>query len=520
LIATLLTPGFLIGAALAALGLLGTVWMSRPEGAVAPARPTPGGQAPTPSGVDPAIAETDPPEAPGEIAASGDAVFLFHDDDLADATPAAERLIGHGTRWACLVALLQQRFPGVATWPGSADGTERLPSALPDDPGILEVTRRGRQRTVTLHDSRADAADRHLWLSGTESAAQVRGMLDHAPVAIWALDPEGRLSEANAAFRQLAEITGRDMPFEISAEDAPTPRRRVRIDNPQNDARQWFDLSTHDMPDGTRVCFAANADAVVTAEVAQRNFVQTLTKTFAQLSIGLAIFDRHRQLALFNPALIDLTSLPADFLSARPTLPAFFDLLRDRQIMPEPRNYKTWRYQLSDMITAARDGAYCETWTLPNGLTYRISGKPHPDGAVAFLFEDISAEITLTRRFRAELEQSQAVMDAIDGAIAVFSRSGVLTFANRAFREMWKCSPDESFIELTVLDISKIWQEQCAPSPVWGDLRDFVRSVDDRTDWQDSVVHKTLGPLSVLAAPVTGGATLVRFAERTTARAR
>lgn len=69
----------------------------------------------------------------------------------------------------------------------------------------------------------------------------------------------------------------------------------------------------------------------------RKNFVQTLTKTFATLSIGLVIFDRNRQLMLFNPALIDLTTLPADFLSARPNLLTVFDKLRDNQIMPEPK---------------------------------------------------------------------------------------------------------------------------------------------------------------------------------------
>jgi hypothetical protein len=59
---------------------------------------------------------------------------------------------------------------------------------------------------------------------------------------------------------------------------------------------------------------------IVRAQQAQKNFVQTLTKTFATLAIGLAIFDRNRQLMLFNPALIDLPALPADFLSARPNL--------------------------------------------------------------------------------------------------------------------------------------------------------------------------------------------------------
>lgn len=457
--------------------------------------------------------------ASGPSGRDGDIAFLFRNGALADATAEGERLTGGAQSLAELVSVLRRRFPGISALEtdasgdaaGGGDDRRRVPSVLPEDDAYLTLDRRGETLAITLHDATPRASERHLMLSQGRTSDLIAGMIDNAPVAIWALDSDGRIAHANAAFARLAELSGRDMPFDVAAEDIAFAKRRVWLEYEEDGGRHWYDLSTQVLPDGTRVFFAANADAIVTAEIAQRNFVQTLTKTFAQLSIGLAIFDRHRQLALFNPALIDLTSLPADFLSARPTLAAFFDQLRDRQIMPEPRNYRNWRDQLSDMITAARDGAYCETWTLPNGLTYRISGKPHPDGAVAFLFEDISAEITLTRRFRAELEQSQAVIDAIDCAIAVFSRSGVLTFANEAFRRLWDCRPDESFIELTVVDVSKIWQERCAPTPVWGDLRDFVRSVEERTDWQDSVFHRTHGPLSVMAAPVSGGATLVRF---------
>ena len=104
---------------------------------------------------------------------------------------------------------------------------------------------------------------------------------------------------------------------------------------------------------------------IVRAQQAQKNFVQTLTKTFATLSIGLAIFDRNRQLMLFNPALIDLTTLPADFLSARPNLLTVFDKLRDNQIMPEPKNYATWRERLAILVAAVTEGTYTEIWIYP-----------------------------------------------------------------------------------------------------------------------------------------------------------
>ncbi len=166
----------------------------------------------------------------------------------------------------------------------------------------------------------------------------------------------------------------------------------------------------------------------------QRNFVQTLTKTFAQLSVGLAIFDADRRLVLFNPALHDLTLLPAEFLIARPTLFSFLDRLRDHQMIPEPKDYSSWRDQMGALESAAAEGSYHETWPLPNGQTFRVTGKPHPNGAIAFLLEDISDEVSLTRKFRSQIDISAAVIDNLETAICVFSSSGSLVLANECHR--------------------------------------------------------------------------------------
>jgi hypothetical protein len=64
---------------------------------------------------------------------------------------------------------------------------------------------------------------------------------------------------------------------------------------------------------------------------------------------------------LFNPALIDLTTLTADFLSARPNLLTVFD----NQIMPEPKNYATWRERLAILVAAVTEGTYTEIWIYP-----------------------------------------------------------------------------------------------------------------------------------------------------------
>jgi PAS domain-containing protein len=84
-----------------------------------------------------------------------------------------------------------------------------------------------------------------------------------------------------------------------------------------------------------------------------------------------------------------------------------------------------------------------------------------PDGAIAFLFEDISSEVSLTRLFRAQLDVLQSVVDRVPQALAVFSPSGVMTFANTAYQELWECDPDSSFGDLTFDDAKSSWRAMC-----------------------------------------------------------
>ena len=95
-----------------------------------------------------------------------------------------------------------------------------------------------------------------------------------------------------------------------------------------------------------QIFYAVYADPIVRAKLGQRKFAQTLSQTFAQLSIGLAIFDRRRQLATLNPALLDMTNLPFEFLSRRPSIDAMLDRLREFQMLPKPKDYASWRENL------------------------------------------------------------------------------------------------------------------------------------------------------------------------------
>ncbi|MEM6311708.1 MAG: PAS-domain containing protein, partial [Pseudomonadota bacterium] len=446
--------------------------------------------------------------------------FLFDNDQLVDASDAGEALLassGSDESWSGLARMFQDRFSLTADSfkQPSKDGIQHFPARDRDDDGVLIVRKFGASIRVELTGgTTGTAADNHKVHLMKEQMEILENANQVAPFPIWHTDQNNQVKWFNPAYGELYQRVFKNPPncdvplFRLPEGklEAGTPRR-VPVTPPNTRQTVWYDVER--LATGIGDFYSAvDANAIVRAEAAQRNFVQTLAKTFAHLPIGLAIFDDNRQLVLFNPAVIDLTGLGADFLSARPNLLSFFDELRNKRLMPEPKNYNSWRQQIADLVAAAADGRYSEVWTLDSGRTYRVNGRPHPDGAIAFLIEDISAEVSLTRKFRAELELTQSVLDSLNAAISVFSSTGILTVSNDAYRDLWGVDPASSFAEVTIIDCLRDWQSTAVPSPVWTDLRDFVLEFGDRETWTAKVGFDADIDLNVEAVPLVSGATM------------
>lgn len=442
--------------------------------------------------------------------------LLLRDGRIVDYTPDAamlfDRTILRGMSWEEIQAALHPGFPEL---PDSPPGEARSWTCIRDSRFTLTAEpAASRSVRLTLSGQPGGAAEMFRAASQVGEFERLSDIAQRAPDPVWEMNEAGEVTWHNDAYADLCEEIGHESPLTCPFDiDTPTSRaqRSARASvGPRGGPVHWFEIVSRPIPKGW-LHFAKSIDNLVNAEMAQRNFVQTLTKTFAHLPIGLAVFDKDRQLVLFNPALLDLTHLPVDFLSGKPNLLSFFDHMRENRMMPEPKNYASWRDKLYDVVTAAREDRYCETWTLPSGLTYKITGRPHPDGAVAFLIEDISAEISLTRRFRSELELTQSVLDCFGDSVAVFSRLGVLTFSNAAYRAQWKCDPDSAFAEITIVDATRDWQRECAPSPIWPEIREFVLTLRERSAWDAELVTHDGARLLCTVEPVAAGATMVRF---------
>ncbi len=453
--------------------------------------------------------------------------FLFEGERLVDATVSAYGLLGTTkpgqTNWSRIREIMAPRFPGFPTFTEVSDATGHLiaPAEGSDDNGqVLTEWWDGMIRVELVEQHDNETTNQHKLALLQHELTTLRIAVKDAPYPVWQTDGAGKAIWTNAAYDTLHEevITNQAIEedtqirlFDLNCVDGvDVTRSRTALNTIRSENQHWYDVSIVRNGD-TCMNYAIDVNAVVNAEIAQRNFVQTLTKTFAHLSIGLAIFDRNRQLALFNPALIDLTALPADFLSIRPNLLSFFDRLRDNRMMPEPKNYSSWREQIADLVAAATDGRYFETWTLESGMTYRVSGRPHPDGAIAFLFEDISAEISLAQRFRAQHELGQTVLDDIEEAIAVFSAAGVLTLSNIAFQKLWDIDPDSSFAAMTISDVAQRWRDNCENPSEWKQLNDYALEYEERVHRKIQVTLRDGKTYRCEMSPLSGGNTSIKF---------
>jgi PAS domain-containing protein len=465
--------------------------------------------------------------------ASDTIALVYNDTKLVDATDKAYAFLRtarvRSDDWTAVFALLTRDFPNLGDALGdlAQNGRVEILSEYRTHKLVAEWWK-GLVKISVYFDEMGDAqvdANHHSVRAIESELVQLREIANTNPSPTWQSDETGTIVWANDAYMSLAmrsdsdekplvwplpHIFGKPSPSCITS---PSTVQRKSLEQSSEDGEKWFDITSRQTPNGI-FFYATPADEIVQTQASLSSFTQTLTKTFAQLTQGLAIFDKDRNLMMFNPALVKLTKIPADKLCTRPSLWGFLDNLRELRMIPEPKDYHSWRKEISELEAAAETDSYCKIWQLPSGQTYRVTGRPHPGGAIAILFENISEEISLSRRYTAHLEQNQAILDSMDEAIAVFSASGVMIQHNEAYQALWGTDPDQTLIEYTAKDAISEWRVKSNPTPFWGDLADFIYHKTERSDWDSDIVTGSGDTVFCRISPLFGGATLVGFSKQ------
>ncbi len=247
-------------------------------------------------------------------------MFLLEGDDLIDMSANAQAFMrdapeAESDRQA-LVGRLERRFDHLGPTLDSLEVGAATEIVCDETGDRLRIHRSGQFiRLVLTTNGRPESPIDRLHVESLRSELDsLRTVAEASPQIIWKEGPDRTVTWANAAYLALVDSLApaglvprwspepviRTAPMAVDA-DAPV---QERICLSQDDGRQerWFDVTSVRRGAET-VHFAVDAGPVLAAQQSRRDMVQALAMTFAQLSTGLAVFDRARRLVMFNPAL-------------------------------------------------------------------------------------------------------------------------------------------------------------------------------------------------------------------------
>ncbi|MEX0968830.1 MAG: PAS-domain containing protein [Paracoccaceae bacterium] len=393
-----------------------------------------------------------------------------------------------------LAANLGERLAVVALVFGLAILLRQLLRARQPDSAAPALAAMGERLAMT--ERRAEAAE--------HEARQLANLLNALPGPVWQRDANGALLWANSRFHNLDSD-------DITALEAAAPGDFI---TPNAAQPQVFERGGGPVIGGQDVespQFALPADRLFATQSALKRFVETLTQTFAHLPIGLAIFDADRRLGVFNPALADLLGLDPAWLAARPRFRGVMEKLRDTGHMSQGAEFQTWLEQLQSIEHSAENAGYSDTWVLPGGASLRVTGRPHIDGALAFVFEDMTHISQAETRHRSEVALGQAILDRMSESVAVFDTTGALLFANQSFDTLWQMETTTTLAGPAIHTLIAQWQRYGGAAQDWQRLAAQISGSDDRQGGQMVLHHPEHGALLCLWHTMPEGSTLVYF---------
>ncbi len=416
----------------------------------------------------------------------------FDRSGVAAASRSARLAFGQAAATGAPAGLLAEPFGGLGGALGTAlsrlieRGSAFRLRAVARDGRVWEVTGapKGALCMVMLRDASADAAAeaaaaRDLAAARAEAEA-LRLALSAAPIRAWRIDAEGRETWRSPA-----------------AEGAAKP----------------VDGASFAIADGGSLVVdprAAGDDGE--ASQALRRFIETVSDTFSNLRVGLAIFGTDRRLVLSNPALADLFHVDPRWLGGRPSLRETLDRLREARQLPEQADYPAWRAGLFTLFDNPDRAAYEARWELPDGRAIQVTGRPHPRGGIAFVFEDVSAAVSLQREASVAREVQRTALEFVRDGVALFGLDGRARMTNAAFHAIWRLPRCEGGAP-HVSEVAEACRPGTGPGGVWERIRGAVAGGEGRTPWSQRVELLDGRALEVRATPLRDGATLVAFTE-------
>lgn len=383
------------------------------------------------------------------------------------------------------------------------------------DAALMDVKLRDAEERVHAADS---ALKQRQWEQETLS-----GLISDAPIIAWHRTASGDINWSGGEIKVRNTAVTADQAVDLIVARTKLNRQPVLAGQPQksrieiviNENAETASLHVVEIirQDGSRIGLATDAGTAASAERTLTRFVQTMTETFAHLTVGLAIFDRNQTLALFNPALVQMWQVEPAWLARRPSLRDIIDELRTTRRLPELQDFHKWRSRLLGLFENTEAADYEDLWSLADGSNIRVLARPHPHGSLAFIFDDVTERVRLEQRYRHSIDLRRATLDRLTEGIAVFGANGLLQFVNQAFHETWGTDSETVYAAMHARQLVGLCEKLSLNDPLWSRLHSFITGDESRWSWSSQLQMGSGRRLQVRVAPLPDGSTMAVFSD-------
>ena len=399
---------------------------------------------------------------------------------------------------------------------------------------------RGAAFQLTVHDApgrrlvargRAVGGMAAVWLQepgvAQEEGGEFKASLDALPFPVWLRDKGLALSWGNHAFlkgagaKDLASAKAEQLALDKSehelaagarAQNAIQQSRRFSVVAGQ---RRALDFTQIPLGDAGVIGTAVDVTEVTAAEARLQQHADAHADTLDRLQTAVAIFGRDQKLTFYNKAFVRLWGLPETFLDRHPGDSEILDRLRDSRKLPEQRDYQAWkRARLALYQEGMRETASEDCWHLPGGQTIKVMTQPHPFGGLTFLYEDVTARLTLESDYNTLIKVQSATLNTLSEGVAVFGPDGKLKLHNAAFARIWEFESEDLEGEPHVRTIAALSRDKFGDSAIWDQLIQAIVAGVKARELGD-VERSDRSILSLSTSPLPDGATLVTFKDVT-----
>jgi PAS domain-containing protein len=360
-----------------------------------------------------------------------------------------------------------------------------------------------------------------------DSDLDFRAAMDVLPIAAWIRDKTLALKWANQAFLTAAGATTLEQALtsnialdhsEIDLAKAASEghefvdtRRYTVIDG----ERRALDFSMRRLPGTGVVGTAIDVSRAALAEAQLGLSADANTDMMDHVPAAIAVFDADQHLSQYNRPCSDLWGLPEEWLDTHPTESETLDRLREVRRLPEQPDFSAWKRKHRQLFGGG-GRQIDEFWHLPDGKSLRVTARPHLQGGVFLLFEDISDRLRLETALRTIEQVQQATLNTLEDGVAIFASDGRLKLHNSAFAKLWHFEDSELTHEPHLAVVARLAAERVGRDSLWDIVSASVTSSEPERFGEWSRVCRSDGTIiSLSLARLPDGATLVTFKDFT-----